>query len=113
MDETRLVAQLRTAGTAWTTAQGVWRHWRRQDLVRVAFDRHFDRAREQGEHWTRLTFVGPDGAAADDEPVDPVIESVWAVSVDRPGRRMRGELVSRRGEEGDPAGACLRGSARG
>jgi hypothetical protein len=99
MDETRLLEQLRTAGTAWTTAQGVWRHWRRQDLVRVAFDRHFDRPRMQGEHWTTLTFVGPDGAAAGDEPAEPVIESVWAVSVDRPPRRMRVELLRRCGEE--------------
>jgi hypothetical protein len=56
----------------------VGRHWRRQDLVVVAFDRHLDRLREQGEVWTSLISVGPEDAAVDEEQGDPVIESVWA-----------------------------------
>jgi hypothetical protein len=104
MDERELASRMSTAGTAWRTAQGTWRHWRRQDLVTLAFNQHFDRLGEEGEAWTVLVATKADDADEVEhrEPTDPVIESVWSVAIDRPARRMRVGLEDARGEESRP-----------
>jgi hypothetical protein len=56
MNEGRLAELLLSAGTAWTTAQGNWRHWRRQGLVTVAFHRHFDQLDATGLRTRSISF---------------------------------------------------------
>ena len=90
----QLVALLNGADTAWTTAQGVTRQWRRQRLVTIAFEWHVDALEAAGRSIARITATRDDG---DDD--DPIIESVLRVAADSQGRRRRVEAVSRRGEE--------------
>src|SRR5215203_5474706 len=101
MDERELASRLSAAGTTWRTAQGTWRHWRRQDLVVLAFNRHFNRLREAGEVWTVLIAANADDVdhVEPSEPADSIIESVWSAAIDRPARRMRVALEGASGEE--------------
>jgi hypothetical protein len=96
VDEGRLDGLLMSAGTAWTTAQGTWRRWRRQDLVAVAFHRHFDQLDATGQRTWSVGFRREE--RSESEP-DPVIETVRTVCIDRPGRRARVDLRSWHGEE--------------
>ncbi|MCZ2815470.1 hypothetical protein [Modestobacter sp. VKM Ac-2984] len=99
-----LVELLRAADTAWTTAAGVTRHWRRQDLVVRAFHRHYEQRSAQfpdAVTWLVSTSdEGPDEAGGGSPgPADEVFETVLAVAADRPHRRRRAELVSSRGDD--------------
>jgi hypothetical protein len=96
MNEGRLAELLLSAGTAWTTAQGNWRHWCRQGLVTVAFRRHFDQLDATGLRTRSISFRREE--RPESEP-DPVIETVRTVCIDRPGRRARVDLLSWHGEE--------------
>ncbi|MCZ2806898.1 hypothetical protein O2W18_17460 [Modestobacter sp. VKM Ac-2983] len=102
--ELALVELVRAADTAWSTAAGVTRHWRRQDLVIRAFHRHYERRSAQDPDavtWLVSTSDEGSGDAGDDSggPADDVLETVLEVAADRPLRRRRAELVSGRGEE--------------
>lgn len=103
--ERSLAERLASAGTTWVGAEGTWRHWRRQDLVVRAFERHFERLRAAGgPQWA--VYLSADGEVNEDDGSgtsefdgDPIIESIWSVATDRPGRRMRVRLQSWHGEE--------------
>jgi len=94
----RLTALLRSADTAWTTARGVTRWWRRQDLASRAFHRQYaeldDDAQSGSVAMSIARFDGPHQA---DE--DEVFETVLAVAADRPRRRLRAELLSSHGAD--------------
>jgi hypothetical protein len=100
MTTSRLAELMRAADTAWTTAEGVTRHWRRQDLVDLAFQRHFEqlRAHAPAGSVALVAAVADDPDAADDT-TDEVVETVLAVAADRPLRRRRAELLAARGAE--------------
>jgi hypothetical protein len=73
------------------------RHWRRHDLVTIAFHRHVGALRAAGQALSATV------VAAGGEPGDDLIrESVLVVAADRDGRRRRADAVSRRGEEWQP-----------
>jgi hypothetical protein len=102
MTASRLAELLRAAETAWTTVEGVTRHWRRQDLVKLAFKRHFEQLNAHGPGTSVAYFsaTAEDTTAKDaDTTADDVIETVLAVAADRPHRRRRAELVASRGSE--------------
>jgi hypothetical protein len=89
-----LLELLASADTAWTTAQGVCRHWRRHDLVLVAFDRHFARLEAGG----RPVWSAP--SAAEERVAEPeVTETVRWVAIDRVRSRVRAERLSAPGPE--------------
>ncbi len=95
-----LSARLRAAARRWTTARGVVRHWRRQDLVTTGFWRRADLdGAARGS--TALSAVRSDQASgADEHGGGEVFESVLAVAAADSGRRRRAVAVSRIGEEG-------------
>lgn len=65
----------------------------------MAFHRYFDQREAAGHVTWSVSFS--DQGAPDVEP-DPVGETVRAIAIDRPGRRARAELLSRRGDEEQP-----------
>jgi hypothetical protein len=94
----RLVELLRGADTAWITAQGVTRWWRRHDLVSRAFHRQFAQFDDNAPPGSVAVAIARyEGPHELDE--DEVFETVLAVAADRPRRRRRAELVSTRGPD--------------
>ena len=97
-DGAALARLLRAADTSWTTALGVSREWRRQGLVTRAFLEGSGRARAAGA--TVATLQAVDGAQEQTaHGPDDVVETVLSLAVDRPGRRLRAELLDSHGEE--------------
>ena len=88
-----LIELLRRAGTSWSSARGVARHWRDQSLVNIAFARYVQALAETGPVATATL------AASSDRDDDLTSESVLAVATDRRGRRRRADLLSRRNEQ--------------
>jgi hypothetical protein len=100
-----LTALLSRADTAWTTVEGVSRHWRDQRLVTIAFRRYVDRFSAAGQP-PIATLIARTSHAGED---DPIIETVLAVAADRRGRRRRADLVSRRNEPLQPDTLVING----
>jgi hypothetical protein len=95
---TELITLLSRADSAWTTVQGVTRHWRDQRLVTIGFHQHTAALSAAGQPpITRLT-----ARSNHEGDVDPIIETVLAVAADHRGRRRRADLVSRRNEPLQP-----------
>lgn len=94
-----LPARLRAAARRWTTARGVVRHWRRQDLVTTGFRRRagLDAAARGAAVLSAARSDPPSGA--DEHGGGEVFESVLAVAAADSGRRRRADAISRIGEE--------------
>jgi hypothetical protein len=90
-----LVASMRRAGSSWTSARGIARHWRDQDLVTEAFHRRSAAMRAAGMSLATFSARRPEP----DGEHDPVIESVYAVAADHGGWRRRVDLLSWHGAE--------------
>jgi hypothetical protein len=93
-----LITLLSRADTAWTTVQGVSRHWRDQRLVTIAFGRYVGALSAAGQP-PIATFTARSTHERED---DPIVETVLTVAADRSGRRRRADLVSRRNEPLQP-----------
>jgi hypothetical protein len=92
-----LVELLHGADTAWTTAQGVTRSWRRHDLVSRAFHREVEEYLENAQPGSVAVMTAE--SEDSDELDNEVFETVLRVAADRPGRRRRAELLLGRGPD--------------
>ncbi|MCA0144102.1 hypothetical protein [Blastococcus sp. LR1] len=91
-----LIELMQDADSSWTTARGVWRHWRRHDLVLLAFDQHFARLAASGSAvWESPTLPSEGSRPA-------VVEALRTVTVDRNGTRVRVERLSSQGDDTPP-----------
>lgn len=97
---------LSQADTAWTSMRGVYRQWRRQALVDVAFHRWRHSLSAAGV--TSLTTTV--GRREENSEPDPIIESVLAVAADGCGQRRRADALRRNGEEWLPDTVVIDGA---
>jgi hypothetical protein len=100
-----LITLMSRADTAWTTVQGVSRHWRDQRLVTIAFHRRTAALSAAGQP-PIATLTARSNNEGD---VDPIIETVLTVAADHRGRRRRADLVSRRNEPLQPDTLIING----
>lgn len=95
-----LAAHLRTAGRRWSSARGVVRHWRRQELVTLGFNRRVMADAAIGIDWVPLTArADPPTAEERDAVRNDIYESVLNIHAVDAGDRRRADAVSRIGEE--------------
>jgi hypothetical protein len=89
--------RLRAARSRWSTARGTARHWRRQDLVTLGFDRRRHAEEALGIRVETLTAWSEQATGGDEPARSDVYESVLAVHA--AGERRRADALSRTGEE--------------
>lgn len=99
IDESELAARLRSAGRRWSTARGVVRQWRRQELVTLGFHRRTETEAALGLHWVQLTASIEQSPVTEDAAQTDIYESVLAVHAVDAGNRRRADALSRIGDE--------------
>lgn len=107
--EKDLPARFRVAGRQWSTARGLVRHWRRQELVTIGFLRRRETDAAAGIQAVTLTARSTQPRGREERASGEILESVLAVVAADAGRRRRVDAVSRIGEEWMPDSIVIDG----